>query len=307
VNCGFNVGKTVWYSFSPSGADAIVSANTFGSDLDTVLGVWEGTDLATLDLVGCVDDTRDLQSSVVFLAEMGHDYRIQVGGYAGDSGNLEFKVRETAAGIIEGTVTDDDTTDPIEGACAIVSDAAFGDRNGGFAFTDADGEYRIAVRPGEYTVHFFDCRRDAYQDEFWNDVTDEADADEVVVADGVVESNIDAALAPGCPGWGSSDRNQILGTPGDDPLTGTPDDDVLCGFGGDDVLEGLAGRDVLIGGAGADELRGAAGSDGIFGGRGNDELFGGQGRDFLSGGHGRDRCNGGAGNDRLRSCEIRVG
>jgi Ca2+-binding RTX toxin-like protein len=306
VNCGFGVDKTVWYSYVPS-ADVIVSANTFGSDFDTVLGVWEGTDLGSLDLVGCVDDTRDLQSSVVFLAEMGVEYRIQIGGYAGDSGSLEFKVRETAAGIIEGTVTDADTTDPIEGACAIVSDAAFGDRNGGFAFTDADGEYRIALRPGEYTVHFFDCERDAYQDEFWDDVTDEADATEIVVTDGGVESNIDAALAPGCPGWASSDRNQILGTSADDDLDGTGDADVICGFGGDDVLNGLGGRDVLLGGAGSDELRGAAGQDAIFGDRGDDELFGGAGRDFLAGGRGHDRCNGGAGNDRLRSCEIRIG
>ena len=286
-NCGFGVSNTVWYAYSPT-VDTTVSANTFGSDFDTVLGVWEGTSLDSLTLVGCVDDAFGLQSRIVFLAETGTDYRIQVGGFDGDSGTLEFKVRETTGGVIEGTMTDEATTDPIAGACVLVTDAAFGEQNSAFFFTGDDGAYRVAVRPGEYFVQFFDCQEDAYVVEWWDDVAEVTDATEIVVTDGSVTTGVDAALTPACPGWGSSGRNQIVGTPDGDELVGTSEPDVICGFGGDDTLSGKEGRDNL------------------FGGRGDDILRGGLGADFLSGDRGRDRCIGGDGNDRLRSCEIEV-
>lgn len=303
--CGNNVDHTVWYSYAP-GANTIVSANTFGSDFDTVLGVWEGTDIDALTLVGCNDDQRNLQSSVVFLAEMGTDYRIQVGGYGGSSGSLAFKVRTTAGGIIEGTVTDQDTSDPIAGACVFVGDAS-GFDNSGFALTGEDGSYQAAVRPGEYIVQFFDCQRDAYIPEYYDDVAGEGDATEIEVAADDVVAGIDAALGPGCPGWASFSDNQILGTPDADELVGTSGPDVICGFGGDDTLSSGGGADVVLGGTGDDTLRGAAGNDRLHGGRGRDSLFGGLGRDFLHGDRGRDRCNGGAGTDELRSCETRIG
>jgi Ca2+-binding RTX toxin-like protein len=303
--CGFGVDHTVWYSYAPQ-ADMVVSANTFGSDFDTVLGVWEGTDLGALTLVGCNDDRRDLQSSVVFFAEMGVEYRIQVGGYGGATGNLAFKVRTTTGGFIEGTVTDEDTTDPITGACVVVQDAA-GFDNSAFALTDDAGDYSTAVRPGEYVVWFVDCDRDAYVPEYYDDAPQAADATEVTVAADTLVSGIDAALTPGCPGWASYSDSQILGTAGPDELLGTAESDVICGFGDDDTLTGGQGRDILIGGAGDDALQGAADADDIFGGAGRDSLFGGLGRDLLDGDAGHDRCNGGAGNDRLRSCETRVG
>ena len=303
--CGSSVDHTVWYSYAPS-ADATVSANTFGSDFDTVLGVWEGTDLGSLTLVGCNDDRRDLQSAVVFLAAAGSEYRIQIGGYGGDSGSLEFKVRTTSGGAIEGTVTDQDTSDPIAQICVFVSDAVGFDSSGS-ALTGDDGRYRVPVRPGEYIVEFFDCQRDAYVPEFYDDVADEGDATEInVMADDTV-TGIDAALAPGCPGWASFSDSQILGTANADELVGTSEPDVICGFGDDDTLHGGGGADVVLGGTGDDTLRGAADRDRLYGGRGRDSLFGGLGRDFLHGNLGRDTCSGGAESDELRSCEIQVG
>ncbi|MGH7540346.1 MAG: hypothetical protein ACRELC_05055, partial [Gemmatimonadota bacterium] len=124
LGCGF-IAATVWYSFTPS-VDTIVAADTVGSDFDTILAVWEGSDIGSLTLVGCADDARGgLQSTVPFLAEGGVEYHIQVGGFVGQGGALSFRVRETTAGFIEGTVTDGETAAPLEGICVFVVDATF--------------------------------------------------------------------------------------------------------------------------------------------------------------------------------------
>jgi RTX calcium-binding nonapeptide repeat (4 copies) len=303
LGCGF-IGATVWYSFTPS-ADTVVAADTVGSDYDTILAVWTGSELSSLSLVGCADDSRaGLHSSVPFLAEAGVEYHIQVGGFVAQGGALSFRLRETTAGYVQGTVTEASTAEPLEGICVFVIDAVF--RNSNFGVTAADGTYTIAARPGNYVVGFLDCRRDAYVQEFWNDVATDADATEIDVTDGAATPGISPALAPACPGWGTSGRVQVVGTPGADVLSGTSAADVVCGFGGDDILRGGAGRDVLFGGGGHDTLRGNDGGDFLLGDRGRDAIFGGAGRDELTGGPGRDTCVGGRDRDR-GSCEVERG
>ena len=302
--CGYRVKGTVWYSYSPS-TDTVVSANTFGSDFDTVLGVWEGSDIDALSLVRCNDDSQDLQSSVLFLAEAGTDYRIQIGGFHGDSGNLEFHLREASAGILRGSVTDEGSA-PLGGICVVAMDTVFG-QSEDFSRTAADGTYEMVVRSSTYLVRFTDCRRDSYIPQWWNGVANRADATEIDVTASSVTTGVDAVMAAGCPGFASWPGNQILGTSDPETLTGTGGDDVICGFGGNDELVGMGGRDVLIGGAGTDTARGGAGSDRAFGGGGRDSLYGGAGRDLLVGNQGSDGCFGGAGADRARSCEIERG
>jgi Ca2+-binding RTX toxin-like protein len=306
VRCGFKERRTVWYSFTPS-VDTIVSANTFGSDFDTILGVWEGSDLSSLSAIGCNDDSQDLQSSVVFLAEMGVEYRIQIGGFNGDAGNLEFHVRDAPAGVIEGTVTDEGTSTSLRGICVEAVDNLFGEGNGDFTSTAEDGTYRLVVRPSRYLVRFFDCRADDYVPEWWDNATQRADATEIGVVTQTVTSGIDAALTAGCPGYASTDRNQVIGTGAPETLSGTGEDDVVCGLGGDDTLTGIGGRDIMLGGRGADTVRGGSGSDRLFGGHGADALYGAGGQDHLEGNQGRDACYGGPGADRARSCEIEHG
>lgn len=303
-SCGSRVKNTVWYSYTPS-ADTIVSANTFdGDDFDTVLGVWEGAAFDSLSLVGCSDDSRNLQSSVVFLAEMGTEYRIQIGGYSGSSGALSFRLRETAAGVIEGTVTDADSSDPLAGVCVSNTDAAFGDGPGQISLSAEDGTYRLVTRPGEHLVVFVDCQEDAYVPEWWDNAAGSATATEIDVTAGSTTSGIDAALAPACPGFASTNGNQILGTPDPETLPGTDGRDVICGFGGDDVLLGGGGNDIVIGGAGDDTIRGGGDRDRLLGSAGRDALFGGGDRDRMHGGSGRDECDGGGDSDTARSCEV---
>jgi hypothetical protein len=91
--CGSSVSKTVWYQFSPS-SSTVVDADTFGSDFDTVLAVWTGSSLSTLSPVDCNDDTGpDFDSQVLFRAFRSTTYLIQIGGYQGESGNLELHLK----------------------------------------------------------------------------------------------------------------------------------------------------------------------------------------------------------------------
>jgi hypothetical protein len=88
-SCG-NVGRTVWYSFTPS-ATTQTTISTVGSDFDTVLGVYTGGAVNALSQVICNDDingSQNRQSQVTFSAVAGTTYRIQVGGFGGASGNL---------------------------------------------------------------------------------------------------------------------------------------------------------------------------------------------------------------------------
>jgi hypothetical protein len=89
---GRQIGATVWYSFTPA-TTVPVTVDTFGSNFDTMLQVYRGTDLSTFgniaNQVACNDDAGGtFQSQVSFLAVAGTSYRIQVGGFQGAFGNL---------------------------------------------------------------------------------------------------------------------------------------------------------------------------------------------------------------------------
>ncbi len=87
------------------------------------------------------------------------------------------------------------------------------------------------------------------------------------------------------------------GTSGKDKIKGTKGDDLIAGLGGKDVLKGGNGNDVLDGGAGNDVLKGGNGNDTLIGGPGKDKLDGGKGDDILVGGAGKDVLKGGKGAD----------
>jgi hypothetical protein len=92
--CSDGVGHTVWYRHTPTTTRTVV-ANTVGSDFDTVLTVWSGADINSLESVACNDDRGvDLQSRVKFTMQPGLTYYFQIGGYHGLSGNLVFTLRK---------------------------------------------------------------------------------------------------------------------------------------------------------------------------------------------------------------------
>lgn len=85
---------TVWYTFT-SATDATIIANTFGSNYDTTLSVYAGTQGALAQIV-CNDDYSGLQSFVQFSASAGETYYIMAGqfGTGGLGGSLVLSINE---------------------------------------------------------------------------------------------------------------------------------------------------------------------------------------------------------------------
>ena len=75
---------TVWYSFTPS-ATAFVHVDTIGSDFDTTLSVWTGTE-GNLSEVACNDDFFGVQSRAAFEAVQGTTYSIMAGSFFDNPG-----------------------------------------------------------------------------------------------------------------------------------------------------------------------------------------------------------------------------
>ncbi len=73
---------TVWYQFTPAASDKYL-ADTFGSDFDTTLYVGTSNGAGGIDVIGCSDDSQDLQSAVAWEASAGTTYLIMAGTCCG--------------------------------------------------------------------------------------------------------------------------------------------------------------------------------------------------------------------------------
>ncbi|HZN74196.1 MAG TPA: PKD domain-containing protein [Micromonosporaceae bacterium] len=82
VEC-YNNGS-VWYAYTAS-ADTTIDANTFGSNYDTVLSAWTGSQ-GSLTLLACNDDAGSLQSRISFAASAGTTYYFMVSFCCGHGG-----------------------------------------------------------------------------------------------------------------------------------------------------------------------------------------------------------------------------
>lgn len=75
-----SAGRSVWFSVTvPEGAS--VRLSTRGSAFDTVLAVYTGDALDALTQIACNDDSYSAQSEVVFTADAGTSYAVQLTGY----------------------------------------------------------------------------------------------------------------------------------------------------------------------------------------------------------------------------------
>jgi hypothetical protein len=99
-NC-IGLTSTRWYRIRLPHA-ATLRADTFGSDIDTVLAVYTGgPSIGSLHPVACNDDTSlgdvfVFQSSVAWLAKANKTYWIQVGAY-GETGVISFSVKKVTS------------------------------------------------------------------------------------------------------------------------------------------------------------------------------------------------------------------
>ena len=75
--------NTVWWTWTAPSAGCY-TFDTFGSAFDTILAIWQGTNLTALTLVDGNDDWDSLQSLCVVQAAAGATYQIQVNGYSAD-------------------------------------------------------------------------------------------------------------------------------------------------------------------------------------------------------------------------------
>src|SRR5262249_46360884 len=83
---------SVWYTFEPaSSGEYTIETCDLGTDIDSVIGVYEGATLATLTSKGANDDAcaggyNENGSRVGFIATGGTLYHVEVDGYHGDEG-----------------------------------------------------------------------------------------------------------------------------------------------------------------------------------------------------------------------------
>ena len=88
--------NSAWWTWTaPTSAQVLL--DTFGSDFDTTLAVYTGTDLDTLVEVAANDDSESFdggttQSAVAFDAVAGTTYQIAVDGFSGESGNIDLNL-----------------------------------------------------------------------------------------------------------------------------------------------------------------------------------------------------------------------
>ncbi|HKY29628.1 MAG TPA: NF038122 family metalloprotease [Pyrinomonadaceae bacterium] len=82
--------RSVWFNWTAP-ASSQINFNTSGSNYDTVLGIYTGSAVGSLTLIGANDDVQTgviTHSTVTFNAVAGTTYRIAVDGFEGDTGNF---------------------------------------------------------------------------------------------------------------------------------------------------------------------------------------------------------------------------
>ena len=91
----------MWWAWTAPVATA-VSVDTFGSNFDTILAVYEGTSVGTLTKIASNNKTDDLtdQSSLSFVSQMGVTYYIAVDGQFGNQGNIVLNISGAVQPVI---------------------------------------------------------------------------------------------------------------------------------------------------------------------------------------------------------------
>jgi hypothetical protein len=89
--------RSIWWTWTPTqSGNALIE--TTGSSFDTLLGVFSGTSLTSLTLVGENDDAGDQPtSSILIPVTSGTTYRIAVDGWGGATGSVSLSVQHTGS------------------------------------------------------------------------------------------------------------------------------------------------------------------------------------------------------------------
>jgi Ca2+-binding RTX toxin-like protein len=253
-SCVSGHNNSVWYEYTPD-VDEEITADTEGSNYDTVLAVYENT---WSNPVACDDDDGSGDTSMVeFTAEAGETYLFQISsnGSSSDGGTLDFRVDgepvvRYCRGV-EATIVGTDDPDTIFGT------------EGDDVIVGLDGNDRIFAYGGNDLI----CAGFGYDRVF------AGEGDDLV--------------------FGQAGNDIMAGGAGADRIFGWGGDDIILGKAGADRLLGGAGDDGIYSGPDDDEARGGTGDDIVYGGPHDDILFGNAGYDVLRGGSGDDWCHSG--------------
>jgi len=132
-------GKSVWWSWTAP-FTGTTTINTFGSNFDTVLGVFTGSSFTNLRPVAANDDANGTtQSQVTFDAVAGATYRIVVDGLTGASGKVSLA-------LIESPPNDNFARS------AVLKGATVKTSGANFNATTESGEPNIVRIPGGHSV-----------------------------------------------------------------------------------------------------------------------------------------------------------
>ena len=112
-------------------------------------------------------------------------------------------------------------------------------------------------------------------------------------------ATIDYLELPGGEFFGTSEDDDIVGTPGRDRITTFEGNDTVIAREASDFIDTGDGNDRIVAGLGDDEIHAGGGDDIVFAGAGDDIVFAGSGNDYVSGGSGDDHLIGGEGDDIL--------
>ncbi len=154
---------SVWYQFTAAGSGT-ATITTCNSGFDTLLGVYTGSAVNALSIVGQNDDNgvaacaSSLHSRVQFPATQGTTYRVAVDGYGTAKGAVSLNWTLPAAPAptgVSGTVTESGSGTPVAGAMvAVLRSSDFAVVGGGVA--DASGNFSVQVVAGTYFLYVVD-------------------------------------------------------------------------------------------------------------------------------------------------------
>lgn len=335
------IDASMWWQWTAP-ATGTVTISLCASNFDTVLGVYTGTTVVALTPLSSSDDSCGgggffaPQSRLSFLATSGVNYKLQVSGFDGDTGNVTLDITAPAAPV----------NDDFANAIAITGSPSLGSNvnasreageplHGGPGDTSvwwrwtppASGEALVSAcdsafiaLAGVYTGSSVGALTDVVTDriECFSYFEAQAGTEYRIAVAGYDEASGDVRLnvnvappppppvveppPPPAPALVLQPPTVVAPPP---PPAARPQPgcagagNVIVGTIGADTRSGTAARDIMFGLAGSDALTGAGGDDCLYGEAGGDRLTGGAGADRLFGGAGADRLSGGSGNDRL--------
>ena len=276
-------GNSVWWEWTAP-VSGKVQISTDSSNFDTLLGVFTGTSVSDLTLVGQDDDSGDGEASVVtFDAVAGTSYRIMVDGVENNTGNitLHLQLLQPSLSIANVTVLERDTVS--EATVTVTLDqpsneditVAYTTNNGSAIasqdYTSTSGTLTFAAGETSKTINIpilADAVTEADENFTLNLSTITSNvqipnATILITIKNPVKANVSTTLA-------ATDNNLLLigsaaingtGNSADNIILGNSGDNILDGGNGNDTLDGGDGNDTLIGGLGGDRLDGGAGID----------------------------------------------